>query len=195
MLLFDEPLSNLDAKLRADMRIELQELQHRLGVTSVYVTHDLEEALAMSDRIVVMRDGVIEQAGTPTEIYDRPEFAFRCGIRWRQQHPAMRRGRPERRTDCRALRRRAIARAPDRHSRAAPASASVRSTCACHRAPIRRAQAATVISASYLGDLMQYELRSGDLAICARGLPNPELSPGATVFWSVAPESCFLVAA
>jgi iron(III) transport system ATP-binding protein len=76
VLLFDEPLSNLDAKLRADMRIELRELQHRLGVTSVYVTHDLEEALAMSDRIVVMRDGVIEQAGTPTEIYARPRNSF-----------------------------------------------------------------------------------------------------------------------
>jgi ABC-type Fe3+/spermidine/putrescine transport system ATPase subunit len=76
VLLFDEPLSNLDAKLRADMRIELRELQHRLGVTSVYVTHDLEEALAMSDRIVVMRDGVVEQAGTPTEIYARPRNAF-----------------------------------------------------------------------------------------------------------------------
>jgi iron(III) transport system ATP-binding protein len=57
VLLFDEPLSNLDAKLRGDMRIELRELQHRLGVTSVYVTHDLEEALAMSDQIVVMRRG------------------------------------------------------------------------------------------------------------------------------------------
>ena len=76
ILLFDEPLSNLDAKLRADMRIELRELQHRLGVTSVYVTHDLEEALAMSDRIVVMRDGIIEQAGTPTEIYAHPRNAF-----------------------------------------------------------------------------------------------------------------------
>ena len=63
VLLFDEPLSNLDAKLRADMRIELRELQHRLGITSVYVTHDLEEALAMSDRIVVMRDGLIAQVG------------------------------------------------------------------------------------------------------------------------------------
>jgi ABC-type Fe3+/spermidine/putrescine transport system ATPase subunit len=58
------------------MRIELRELQHRLGVTSVYVTHDLEEALAMSDHIVVMRDGVIAQAGTPTDIYDRPTNAF-----------------------------------------------------------------------------------------------------------------------
>jgi ABC-type Fe3+/spermidine/putrescine transport system ATPase subunit len=76
VLLFDEPLSNLDAKLRADMRIELRELQHRLGITSVYVTHDLEEALAMSDRIVVMRDGLVEQTGTPDEIYSLPCSAF-----------------------------------------------------------------------------------------------------------------------
>jgi len=76
VLLFDEPLSNLDAKLRADMRIELRELQHRLGITSVYVTHDLEEALAMSDRIVVMRNGRIEQTGSPAEIYDLPRNAF-----------------------------------------------------------------------------------------------------------------------
>ena len=65
VLLFDEPLSNLDAKLRAEMRIELKELQRQLGITSVYVTHDLEEALAISDRIIVMRNGVIEQIGTP----------------------------------------------------------------------------------------------------------------------------------
>src|SRR6476660_1527736 len=76
VLLFDEPLSNLDAKLRADMRIELRDLQHRLGITSLYVTHDLEEALAMSDRIVVMRDGLIEQTGTPDEIYRLPSNAF-----------------------------------------------------------------------------------------------------------------------
>ncbi len=76
VLLFDEPLSNLDAKLRGDMRIELRELQHRLGITSLYVTHDLEEALAMSDQIVVMRDGRIEQQGTPDEIYNRPRSAF-----------------------------------------------------------------------------------------------------------------------
>ncbi len=76
VLLFDEPLSNLDAKLRAEMRIELRELQHRVGITSVYVTHDLEEALAISDRIVVMRDGAIEQIGTPSEIYNFPRDAF-----------------------------------------------------------------------------------------------------------------------
>jgi iron(III) transport system ATP-binding protein len=76
VLLFDEPLSNLDAKLRGDMRIELRELQHRLGVTSLYVTHDLEEALAMSDRIVVMRAGHIEQTGAPGEIYNYPRTEF-----------------------------------------------------------------------------------------------------------------------
>src|SRR5947209_15041530 len=76
VLLFDEPLSNLDAKLRADMRIELRALQHRLGITSVYVTHDLEEALAMSDRIVVMRDGEIAQIGSPNEIYNHPRNGF-----------------------------------------------------------------------------------------------------------------------
>src|SRR5215831_14760444 len=76
VLLFDEPLSNLDAKLRAEMRVELKELQRRLDITSVYVTHDLEEALAISDRIVVMRDGVIEQIGSPGEIYDRPRNTF-----------------------------------------------------------------------------------------------------------------------
>ena len=76
VILFDEPLSNLDAKLRSEMRIELRELQRRLGVTSLYVTHDLEEALAMSDRVVVMRAGAVEQSGTPADIYDFPRTAF-----------------------------------------------------------------------------------------------------------------------
>jgi len=76
VLLFDEPLSNLDAKLRGEMRIELRELQHSLGITSLYVTHDLEEALAMSDDIIVMRGGNIEQRGSPDEIYNYPRTAF-----------------------------------------------------------------------------------------------------------------------
>jgi iron(III) transport system ATP-binding protein len=76
VLLFDEPLSNLDAKLRAEMRVELRELQRRLGVTSVYVTHDQEEALAISDRVVVMNVGGIEQIGSPEDIYNRPKTRF-----------------------------------------------------------------------------------------------------------------------
>ncbi len=76
VLLFDEPLSNLDAKLRAEMRVELRELQQQLGVSSVYVTHDQEEALAISDRVVVMNEGRIVQIGTPEEIYNRPRSRF-----------------------------------------------------------------------------------------------------------------------
>ncbi len=72
VLLFDEPLSNLDAKLRERMRIELRRLQAELGITSVYVTHDQEEAMVVSDRVIVMEKGRIRQIGTPQEIYDRP---------------------------------------------------------------------------------------------------------------------------
>ncbi len=76
VLLLDEPLSNLDAKLREQMRIELRDLQRRLGITTLYVTHDQAEALAMSDRIAVMNYGEIEQEGTPEEIYTRPANEF-----------------------------------------------------------------------------------------------------------------------
>lgn len=76
VLLFDEPLSNLDAKLRRRMREEIRELQESLRLTSVYVTHDQEEALAVSDKIVVMNAGRIAQEGTPTDLYERPADAF-----------------------------------------------------------------------------------------------------------------------
>jgi multiple sugar transport system ATP-binding protein len=74
--LFDEPLSNLDAQLRAQMRIELKRLHQRLGTTIVYVTHDQVEAMTMADRIVVMRDGDILQVGTPVELYESPADLF-----------------------------------------------------------------------------------------------------------------------
>ncbi|MEM1299747.1 MAG: sn-glycerol-3-phosphate ABC transporter ATP-binding protein UgpC [Pseudomonadota bacterium] len=76
LFLFDEPLSNLDAKLRNQMRIEVRSLQRRLGTTAVYVTHDQVEAMTMADRIIVLNGGRIEQIGTPSEIYDRPASTF-----------------------------------------------------------------------------------------------------------------------
>ena len=76
VLLFDEPLSNLDAKLRVKMRVEIRRMQKRLGISSVYVTHDQSEAMAMSDRIVVMNSGRIEQVDTPEEIYLHPASVF-----------------------------------------------------------------------------------------------------------------------
>ena len=80
VFLFDEPLSNLDAKLRVQMRTEIKELHQRLKTTSVYVTHDQIEAMTMADKIVVMRDGVIEQTGDPLTLYDRPANTFVAGF-------------------------------------------------------------------------------------------------------------------
>ena len=78
--LFDEPLSNLDAKLRVQMRVEIRRLQRRLKTTSLYVTHDQLEAMTLADRLVVMNGGLVEQIGTPTEVYDRPATLFVAGF-------------------------------------------------------------------------------------------------------------------
>jgi multiple sugar transport system ATP-binding protein len=80
VFLFDEPLSNLDAKLRVQMRSEIKELHQRLKTTTIYVTHDQIEAMTMADKIVVMRDGVIEQIGSPLDLYDRPNNLFVAGF-------------------------------------------------------------------------------------------------------------------
>ena len=80
VFLFDEPLSNLDAKLRVQMRTEIKELHQRLKTTSIYVTHDQIEAMTMADKIVVMRDGIIEQTGDPLTLYDRPANTFVAGF-------------------------------------------------------------------------------------------------------------------
>jgi multiple sugar transport system ATP-binding protein len=80
VFLFDEPLSNLDAKLRVTMRAELSKLQHQLETTMIYVTHDQVEAMTMGDRIVIMKDGLIQQVGAPLEVYDHPQNEFVAGF-------------------------------------------------------------------------------------------------------------------
>jgi multiple sugar transport system ATP-binding protein len=80
VFLFDEPLSNLDAMLRVQMRVELRKLHERLGTTAVYVTHDQVEAMTLGDRVVVMRDGRVQQVGEPLELYDRPANRFVAGF-------------------------------------------------------------------------------------------------------------------
>ena len=80
VFLFDEPLSNLDAKLRVQMRTEIKELHQRLKTTTVYVTHDQIEAMTMADKIVVMHDGIVEQIGTPLDLYDKPDNQFVAGF-------------------------------------------------------------------------------------------------------------------
>ena len=80
VLLLDEPLSNLDALLREQMRIEIRRIQKTLGITAIYVTHDRVEAMSLSDRVVVMKDGVIQQVGPPAQIYERPDSQFVAGF-------------------------------------------------------------------------------------------------------------------
>jgi multiple sugar transport system ATP-binding protein len=80
VFLFDEPLSNLDAKLRVQMRVELKKLHLRLGTTAVYVTHDQVEAMTLGDRVVVMKDGLVQQVGDPLELYNRPANKFVAGF-------------------------------------------------------------------------------------------------------------------
>lgn len=76
VLLFDEPLSNLDAKLRIHMRDEIRKIQQKVGITSIYVTHDQSEAMGLSDKVVILKDGLIQQVGSPKEIYQKPTNAF-----------------------------------------------------------------------------------------------------------------------
>ena len=78
--LMDEPLSNLDAKLRVQMRTEVSRMQRRLGTTTVYVTHDQTEAMTLGDRVAVMRSGLLQQVGSPQELYDRPGNLFVAGF-------------------------------------------------------------------------------------------------------------------
>lgn len=80
VLLFDEPLSNLDAKLRIHMRDEIRKIQQEVGITSIYVTHDQSEAMGLSDKVVIMKDGIIQQVGSPREIYQMPANAFVAGF-------------------------------------------------------------------------------------------------------------------
>lgn len=80
VLLFDEPLSNLDAKLRIHMRDEIRKIQKKVGITSIYVTHDQAEAMGLSDKVVILKDGVIQQVGSPREIYQKPINAFVAGF-------------------------------------------------------------------------------------------------------------------
>ena len=117
VLLFDEPLSNLDAKLRRRVREEIRELQQTLGLTTVYVTHDQEEALAVSDRIIVMRNAEIAQEGAPSELYEGPCDRFVADFIRRRQCRRRRTDQPRRRT--RHHPRRRWGRAPS----AAPGSA------------------------------------------------------------------------
>jgi ABC-type Fe3+/spermidine/putrescine transport system ATPase subunit len=186
VLLLDEPLSNLDAKLREEMRFEIRDVVTRLGVTAVYVTHDQEEALALSDRIAIMHAGRIEQLGTPEDIYARPASRFVAefvglssflegrveavtadGMRvavggGHVTVPAL----PEAASGDRAL----LFVRPNEVELLAP------------DAPDAGALPATIEAATYLGDRMDYRLRlAGGAALRVQRDAGPRLAPGAAV--------------
>ena len=201
VLLFDEPLSNLDAKLRAEMRIELKDLQRRLDITSVYVTHDLEEALAISDRIVVMRDGVIAQVGTPAEIYDRPRNTFVADfvgsanlIRGRRRPDLERDGLLVLETPGGAL---VHGTALDRQVAGAEVLMAVRTV----HLRLERARPAASINAwpgqirqrVFQGDFTQYHVDWDGRRLIVRSAASEAMAEGDEVFVSVDPRHCVLL--
>jgi len=200
VLLFDEPLSNLDAKLRSEMRIELRELQHRLGVTSIYVTHDLEEALAMSDDIIVMRGGKIEQSGPPGEIYNHPRTAFVADfvgsanlVAGRLRQDLTRNGLVALETDSgQVIHGVSLGRTP-----APNPMMSVR-TVRFHLSDLRPAQEVnvwpvTVVHSIFLGDLTQLHVDWSGREIVIRQTPVDTLKEGAKAYLWVDPNDCVLL--
>jgi iron(III) transport system ATP-binding protein len=197
VLLFDEPLSNLDARLRRQMREEIRELQQRLGLTVVYVTHDQQEAMAVSDRIIVMNAGRIEQQGTPRELYERPATPFLAHFMG-ESNPA--RGHV-RRLDAGRVRVRlgdtevdvADAKAPDGEATVAVRPEAITVETAPGPA---NALPGTIAKASYLGTHMEYSIdtEAGALfATCPR-VERP-LSAGDKVALVLAPRGVIVVKA
>ncbi|HVM78440.1 MAG TPA: ABC transporter ATP-binding protein [Stellaceae bacterium] len=197
VMLLDEPLSNLDAQLRIAMRAELSDLRRRLGMTSVYVTHDQEEAFALSDRIAVMRGGRIEQLGTPAEIYCEPRTRFVAGFLG-MKNILDAEIRPLSRESGYAEARLAgdiIFRARDPFaSGSAPSPASIGFRPVDVRLETAGEGIAGVVARSlFLGDVAHYYVRSGPIEICAHDRPRPELSDGREVRWRVDPDRCLVL--
>ena len=200
VLLLDEPLSNLDARLRDEMRFELRRLQQELGVTTVYVTHDQTEALAMSSRIAVMRDGRLEQIGTPREIYQQPSSGFVADFIGAAN----------------LIHGEIAGRAPDGAYLVATGGGTLTAPCPEELAGgtsvtvIVRPEHVTLAAAgpgagfsngwqgvveahAFLGDSVDHVVRVGAIRVRVRGGPSAILAPGSPVSVHVHPSSCTLV--
>jgi putative spermidine/putrescine transport system ATP-binding protein len=203
VFLLDEPLSNLDAKLRLEVRVEIRELQRRLGLTTVFVTHDQEEALTLADRLVVMANGVVQQVGTPEELYESPANLFVAGFIGRSNvlHGTLREpGRFESRgglavtvpRDGRAAGPAALALRPERLALAAPGT---------NPEAGRNAAAGRLALVTYLGATSEYRVAVGHDEVLTATLPTPPASDplrrlaagdDVTVTWPA--EACRLLA-
>jgi iron(III) transport system ATP-binding protein len=205
ILLLDEPLSNLDAHLREEMRFEIRRVHEALGITTVYVTHDQAEAMVTSDRIAVMNAGRVEQVGTPAEVYERPATAFVAGFIGRTN---LLRGRVagDGRVACEGgldL----VTGAGAEHSAGSAVSVSIRphtialgsAAAGVPKAPADGAPlnvlSGTVTRASYFGDAMDYQVAIDGTATTLRiaGPPGPRFAVGESVVVRIEPERCILV--
>jgi iron(III) transport system ATP-binding protein len=189
VLLFDEPLSNLDAKLRRRVRQDIRDLQQRLGITSVYVTHDQEEALAISDTIVVMHQGKVQQTGTPFELYTRPVNRFVADFIGSASFlPGQYDGRELRVGDYRLLHEQEVS--------PGEVSVMVRPE-AVRLAPGEAGLRATVRAFSYLGLATEvlFDTSSGELNATITGEGRTELERGQEVVLAFRPAGVYLLPA
>ena len=203
-LLLDEPLSNLDAHLREEMRFEIRRLHEALHITTVYVTHDQAEAMVTSDRIAVMNGGRIEQVGTPVEVYEQPATAFVAGFIGRTN---LLRGRVgvDGRVACEGGLDLATAAGPQ-HRPGETVAISIRPhTVALAPAAAVGSQVAsnaqinvftgTVTRAAYFGDAMDYQvaIAGSDCTLRAAGAPEPRFAAGETVIVRIEAQRCVVV--
>jgi iron(III) transport system ATP-binding protein len=200
LLLLDEPLSNLDAKLRESLRFELKRLQRELGVTSVYVTHDQTEALALSSKIAVMQDGRVRQVGRPRDVYERPESRFVAEFIGSSNFlPGT--------VMSAAAGELTVATGPGRlvlrSELSLPAGADVIVSIRPESVALRPAAAGEtprpgewsgeVVSRAFLGDSIDHVVRVGDAEVRARGNPAVSVEPGRPVLLELERERLALV--
>jgi len=203
LLLLDEPLSNLDAQLREEMRFEIRELQQKLGVTTVYVTHDQAEALALSDRIAVLHEGSLVQVGSPTEIYARPDNRFVAGFIGLTSFLEGVFVQPEEPEEYALVK---LGESLNVQVHASESKVGEKVTLAVRPEHIRlypeRTETAraegnlletTVLQVAYLGNALDYRLKLGDWVVRAQTGTDKPLEPGQKVWIAVSPEQVTLV--
>jgi ABC-type Fe3+/spermidine/putrescine transport system ATPase subunit len=198
LLLLDEPLSNLDAQLREEMRFEIRELQKKLGVTSVYVTHDQAEALVLSDRIAILHEGRLVQVGTPEEIYNHPGNKFVAGFIGltsfvEGEVVGLDEGGATaaiRTTDGLMIHARAGDLAPGRKLTLAirPEHIEVYDEEAARPAASANVFEGTVLRGAYLGDIIDYRIQVGSWTLRAHTATDRALRPGQRVWVAFSPE-------
>jgi iron(III) transport system ATP-binding protein len=202
VLLLDEPLSNLDAKLREDMRHEIKSLVHRLEITTLYVTHDQLEALAMSDTVALMSDGVIVQSGAPRDVYLEPNSSFVANFLGRTNlldGTVTRIGPPGGSGLIDSAWGQLVAPLPSWAQEGSAVMIGFRpeGVVLTDSQPNEKDNViqATVATAQYLGDTIEYQLDLGNRLVRVKGEPFTLLEEGQQVFLRVPPERCYVLEA